>query len=297
MTTCERVSSYVTRIQTNGTRCIGVPSVGFVSFVPGHVFDVLIGLPLPDYRLALSVGLVLGLSLAVLRGRRRGLTVLAVVDGALAAAVGGLLGGRLVYVATQWGYFHDHLGSALAVWQGGLSAPGALIGGVGGVLAFSTVRQRDPRPLLDALVPSAALIAACAWIGCLKAGCSCGVEAQPGQGLLWSLSAELPDLYGLRVPRVAVQALGAAWNLAVVAAVLLVGRRRAFPLWLLLHASGDFALAFLRGDLGGYGMLGDHGGSPLQVADLALALIGLLLLALPWWDHARPPMSSETSGA
>lgn len=234
--------------------------------------------PLPDYQGLLALGLVLGTVLSALQSRRRGLSPLAAVDGALAGAVGGLLIGRAIYAAAHWSYFHDHLGEALMVWRGGLSAPGAVVGGAVGVLALCRLRRADPRPLLDALAPGAALVVIFGWLGCLGAGCGCGLTVRPDQRLLWALSAELPDLYGLCVPRVAVQVLGAGWGGAVLATVLLVERRgRPFPLWLLLHAGGGFGLAFLRGDL----VPLVAGLAPVQVADLAL--VGLALFAFLWW--------------
>ena len=43
--------------------------------------------------------------------------------------VGMLLGARIAYVFIyNWDYYQDHLGEALAVWQGGLSFHGALVG-------------------------------------------------------------------------------------------------------------------------------------------------------------------------
>ncbi len=60
-----------------------------------------------------------------------------------------------------------------------------------------------------------------------------------------------------------------AWRCrpATLALVLAAGRKgRAFPLWLLLYSSGDFALAFLRADALPVAL----GLAALQWADLAL---------------------------
>jgi hypothetical protein len=65
------------------------------------IFDFLTRLPLPDYRAALTAGVLLGTALALWTGHRNGLPVMVVVDGVLAAAVGGLLLGRLGYVAAH----------------------------------------------------------------------------------------------------------------------------------------------------------------------------------------------------
>ncbi|HIQ01360.1 MAG TPA: hypothetical protein EYH30_04420 [Anaerolineales bacterium] len=243
------------------------------------VFGFLADLPLPGYPSLLALGLSMGTALAVLLGRRRGLTALAVVDGALAGAAGGLLIGRVVYAAAHWPYFHDHMGEVPMVWRGGLSAPGAVVGGIVGVLVLCRARRVGPRPLLDTLAPGAALVVISAWLGCLGAGCGCGLPVRPDQGLLWALSAELPDLYGLRAPRVAVPALGAVWGMVTLAGLLLGRWDRPFPLWLLLYAGGDLGLGFLREDVTPWlaGLAG------VQVADLALALAGLTLLTLPIW--------------
>lgn len=240
--------------------------------------------PRPEYRLLVGAGLLLGLFVSLLRGRRWGVPSLAVVDSVLAAAVGGMVVGRMVYVVANRAYFQDHPARAFQVWQGGLSGPAVLIGGLGAAILISRWRRIDSRLLLDLLAPGAALVAGFAWLGCLWAGCAWGIEVRPDDGLLWHLSAELPDLYGLRAPRVAVQAVGAGWSGLVFLITLLVGRRgRPFPLWLLLHGAGGFGLGSLRGDLspvwGGFSLP--------QMFDLATAVVGFTLLVLPYWRRER----------
>jgi phosphatidylglycerol:prolipoprotein diacylglycerol transferase len=147
------------------------------------------------------------------------------------------------------------------------------------VMAYCVLRRIALRQMLDVLTPGAALLAGCAWLGCLLNGCAYGIETYPGQGLLWALSLELPDLYGIWAPRVAVQLLGAGWGGVALAAVILAGRRPrfeglVFPLWLALYTAGSFGLGFLRADEVGLvaGWRAD------QVADLALAVLGAVML-------------------
>jgi prolipoprotein diacylglyceryltransferase len=206
------------------------------------------------------------------------------LDGALSAGAGGVLLGRAGYVATNWTFFQDHLGEGFQVWRGGLSASGALVGGILGAVVLCILRGTDPRPVLDALAPGAAVVTASAWLACLGAGCAWGKEVWPGQGLLWHLSADLPDLYGLSAPRVAVQALGAGWAGFSLVATLLASRwGRSFPLWLLLHSLGDFGLGFLRGDLSPVVL----GLARLQMVDLVLLFIAAVLLLSPGWTRGR----------
>lgn len=235
------------------------------------------------YAALVDIGLLGGTVIACLAARRRGLNAVRVLDAVLAAALGGLIGGRAVYVAAHWAYYQSHVRRALRPWDGGLAWHGALIGGLVAVLAYCAIRRTSLRQVLDVLTPGAALLAGCAWLGCLMNGCAYGVETYPGQGLPWALSLELPDLYGIWAPRVAVQLLGAGWSLVALAAVAIGGRRRrfeglAFPLWLALYSVGSFGLGFARADE--TVIMADWRAD--QVADLALAgaAAGVLLVGL-----------------
>jgi len=245
-------------------------------------------LAVPSYTALLDFGLLGGAAIVCLEARRRGCSAARMLDAALAAALGGLAGARAVYVAAHWIYYGDHLRQALRLWDGGLAWHGGLIGGLVAVLAYCTIRRASLRQVLDVLTPGAAVLAVCAWLGCLLDGCAYGLETYPGQGLLWALSLELPDLYGILAPRVAVQLLGAGWSALMLAAVVITGRRIrlrgfVFPLWLALYSVGSYGLGFARADQVAL-VAGWRAG---QVADLALALAGVAILYVP--SPARPP--------
>jgi phosphatidylglycerol:prolipoprotein diacylglycerol transferase len=185
--------------------------------------------------------------------RRRPIPAGAVVDVMLAAALGGLVLARAAYVGAHWAYYGDHLRRALQPWDGGLLWQGALLGGIAGAAAACAMRDLPLLRLLDLLAPGAACLAIFAWLACFMAGCAWGIETYPVQGLLWAVSLDLPNLYGIREPRVAVQLLGAGWSAAVFALVLGLKHRlkrngTAFGLWLALHSLGSLALGFVRAD-------------------------------------------------
>jgi prolipoprotein diacylglyceryltransferase len=170
-----------------------------------------------------------------------------------------------------------------------------LAGGLVGVVIFCAVRRLSLRSMLDALAPGAAVVASCAWLGCLMNGFAYGIETYPGQGLLWALSAELPDVYGIRAPRVAVQLLGAGWSAIVLVALLIAGRRPwsqglVFPLWLALYGGGSFGLGFVRADE--VAMMA--GWRVDQVADLALAVIGGATLLARMFIRRQEPLLGHT---
>lgn len=208
---------------------------------------------LPGYPTLVQLGVLVGAVLVYLEARRRHVPLLPVLDVALAAAVAGLLVARATYVGLHWSYYRDHIGEALRPWRGGLAWQGALIGGVIGASLGCAWRDLRLTPMLDLLTPGAASLAAFAWLGCHAARCAYGIETYPGQGLLWRLSLDLPDLYGIREPRVPVQLLGAGWSALLLVGTLLVRRRLqrdgvTFALWLALHSLGSFGIGFWRAD-------------------------------------------------
>ncbi len=233
------------------------------------------------YAALVGVGLICSVVIACLAARRRGLKAVQALDASLAVALGGLIGARAVYVAANWAYYGDRLRRALRPWDGGLAWHGALVGGLIALLVYCAIRRTSPKLMLDLLTPGVALLTICVWLGCLLNGCAYGLETYPGQGLPWALSLELPDLYGIWAPRVALQLLGAAWG-GVVLIAIVVARRRArfeglgFPLWLTLYSLGSFGLGFLRA-----GETPSISGWRVgQVADIALTLSGFLVLLI-----------------
>lgn len=209
-------------------------------------------LVLSSYTILVDLGLLLGGLLSLLRARRRGYDVGHMLDALLVAALGGLVVARAAYVMFHWTYYSDHALQALRLHDGGLAWQGAVVGGLIAAAIYCSRRASSLLNLLDVLTPGVALLAIFAWLGCLMVGCAYGIETYPPQPL-WTLSMDLPDLYGIRAPRVAVQLLGAGWSAFSLMGVLVVERRAErtgllFPFWLMLYGMGAFSLGFLRGD-------------------------------------------------
>lgn len=68
----------------------------------------------------------------------------------------GLLGARAAHVATNWSYYQDHLGSLIAVWQGGLAS----FGGIAAALPVALVLARRWWPNVSILAFADVLIPA-----------------------------------------------------------------------------------------------------------------------------------------
>jgi len=240
-------------------------------------------LTLHSYPTLVNLGLIVGAVLFATRAWRRGLPGRISVDMLLGTGLGALLLGRAGYVAVHWDYYveHQHLAEALRLWRGGLLWQAALLGAIAGAAVVCVVRRVSFLRMLDFLAPCGAVVALFAWLACFTAGCAWGVETYPGQGLLWSLTMDLPDLYGVRRPRVAAQPIGAVWSAFTLGTVLLfrnLPRKDGllFGTWLLLQSLGHLGLSFLRADP----TLFLAGWRVDQLAHAVLALAGGLLLGI-----------------
>jgi len=211
-----------------------------------------------SYTVSLVIGMIAGTWMAYHLGRTRLSTPSVVLDAGFWGLLGGLLGGRAGYVLSNWAYYVDHVDKWWALWEGGLSWHGALIGGCTAMAVWTLARGwlgppvPDWRDLFDVISPGVALGGAFGWLGCLLSGCAFGAEATGYAPPLSWLTARLPDVYGVEEVRFLTQPAMILWCLLL--CLFLWGTWRQLPrglsfaLFLLLYALADFAIGFLRGD-------------------------------------------------
>ncbi|MDA8345095.1 MAG: prolipoprotein diacylglyceryl transferase [Thermaerobacter sp.] len=119
-----------------------------------HVF----GFGVHWYGIAMAASILAGAVYIVRAGGRAGLNEDALSDVVMWAVVGGIVGARLIFVATSdpgW-FWHDPM-QILHVWQGGLAWDGGLLGGVLAGYVAARRRHMPVQKLLDLSVPGLAL--------------------------------------------------------------------------------------------------------------------------------------------
>ena len=230
------------------------------------------------YTILLDVGLVCGLVVACLEGKRRGIAPGRIVDASIWAVVAGIAGGRVGYVLANREYFAENFREAFYIWEGGLAFQGALLSGLLALFLYSAYHKLPFLTLADTAALGLALGQVFGWLGCLMSGCAYGLESHGATFILARLSLDLPDIYGIRAPRFATQPVASALSLAIFILLLWITHRRrpfgpstlrpgsgqallrtgfaqdrpfpglAFTLYLLLYAGGQFLLEFTRGD-------------------------------------------------
>jgi hypothetical protein len=164
-------------------------------------------MPFAPFTLALGLGAALGLGWIAWQAPPR--QAAARVNAGLWALLGGLAGGRLVFLGMLWAYGRLAPEQAFALPWGGLSWPGALAGGAALLLLYAAVARQPGGALADGLVPLLYLLAASLWLGCWAAGCAYGAALPGGPGIL------ARDEWGTVALRWPLQPLGAAACLAL----------------------------------------------------------------------------------
>ncbi len=137
------------------------------------------------------------------------------VDVCLLALVFGIIGARIAHILLNWAYFADNLGEAIDPRRGGLHWSGALLGAFIGVVIASRWRKLPLMHVLDAFTPALPLIGLAAWTACIGGRCGYGAEIPTLAYTSPLVAAELPDVYGIIVPRYQTQLWGQLWSLAL----------------------------------------------------------------------------------
>jgi phosphatidylglycerol:prolipoprotein diacylglycerol transferase len=99
----------------------------------------------------------------------------ALVDWAVWTALGGILGGRLLYVVLNWDVYAVRPWEIIALWHGGLVWYGGLLGGLLATGLYLKSRGHEFLQGVDQVIPFIAFGHAIGRIGCFTNGCCLGV--------------------------------------------------------------------------------------------------------------------------
>lgn len=239
-----------------------------------------------------AVGFLLGARLLLGDTRRRGIPDDDMYAILTRAAIGALVGARVVYVVNHWSSYESPL-EWLRVWEGGIS----LLGGIAGALvaAGPVVRQRGMRffPLMDLAAPWLPLGIAVGRVGDLIIADHLGEPTNMPLGFRCPAVVDVGRTVGSYCPPGEVVHLTAAYDLLIaagVAAVLIMLRRRALRagartlLLGMLYGAGRLGFDFLRADTRRLGLTGSQ-----WTAVAVIVLSGFLLARR---GH-RPDLVSE----
>ena len=115
------------------------------------------GLSVRWYGVAIALGIMLAVALAMRRERHYGLPRDTALDLALCGMPAAILGARLYYVIFSWDAYRGDPVRALYIWEGGLAIYGGILGGLLAGLAYARRRHLRFLTLCDLAAPCFAL--------------------------------------------------------------------------------------------------------------------------------------------
>jgi prolipoprotein diacylglyceryltransferase len=232
------------------------------------------------WTLFVYAGAVAGIIVSLWAGSRRGLAPKAVIEAWLCALPAALIVGRLGRVL---GNLHGYAAQPDMIWQMGrpMTYPGLLLGGAIGLSAYVLWRRASWRAMADSMALGLPVAQAIIWAGAMFEGVAYGPVTY--RGWAW----QLPDVYGVVLPRTPVQMVGIVVSLLVLTLLIVVARRGArtegtvFAAFLLANSLARFGLGFARGDAAT--MIG-----PFRIAQLWYLGSAVVAAGLFWaWRGAR----------
>ena len=143
-----------------------------------------------SYGLLLAVAFLVGTWLGLREARRLSLDEDKLVNVILIVMVASVLGARALYVMEHVAEFRREWGSALALWQGGLTLYGGIVAGTAAGLMAARRFGMPMWTVADALTPSLAIGAAIGRVGCYFNGCCYGRPTRLPWGVVFP-----PDSY------------------------------------------------------------------------------------------------------
>ncbi|MFH1665271.1 MAG: prolipoprotein diacylglyceryl transferase [Candidatus Omnitrophota bacterium] len=197
-----------------------------------------------SYGLCVAVGFLLAAILIVRDAKGAGVPVNGILDCLIAVFVGGIIGGRLLFVIINREYYLQNPARALMFYEGGLAFQGAFILAVISGMVAARLKKISFLKAADLIAPYIFLGQAFGRLGCFLNGCCYGRVTNSGFGVIYP---------GECVARIPVQAYSSL-ILFILFAVLLRTRRNrtfdgyVFALYIILYSVFRFFMDFLRGD-------------------------------------------------
>jgi phosphatidylglycerol---prolipoprotein diacylglyceryl transferase len=233
------------------------------------------------YGLLLAAAYLLGLQLARVRAKRRGLDQNRVLDLGIYIIISALVGAKLLLLITDWSSFRADPRELLTLARAGGVFYGGLILAV--IVALWYIR-RAGLPLwttCDVFAPGIALGHVVGRFGCLFAGCCYGKPTAKPWGITFTDPFAASNVgTPLGVPLHPTQLYEAGAEFLILLFLLWTERRgrpyagRTFWLYMLLYAISRFIIEFFRGDdRGTVGMFSTSQFISILLAPLAIVML------------------------
>ncbi len=127
------------------------------SFIPEPIALQLGPITIYWYGIIMAIAIICALLLALHIAKIRNIKSEEILDAAIWAIVGGLVGARVYEIFLEWAFYSTHPADILKLWNGGLAIHGALIGGLIALFIFIRKKEYNIWNLAAIMLPGVAL--------------------------------------------------------------------------------------------------------------------------------------------
>lgn len=202
------------------------------------------------YGILMAVGMALGVVVACLTAKKRGLKAEDILLLACYVLPLSIIGARIYYVIFSPGEFTSFV-QVLKIWEGGLAIYGGVIGGAIGAGLFCLIHKKNFFSVADIAVCSLILGQAIGRIGCFFAGCCYGIEVTDPSLMKYPIATQIHGTW-----HYATFFYESFWNLLVFVALMLTlylgkhikERGVIMSMYFILYGIGRAVIETYRGD-------------------------------------------------
>lgn len=229
------------------------------------------------YGIMIAISIAISIIVIYIESRRQGMNTDDVLDMAIAAVIGGILGARIGWILTSpdvlW--YLAHPLRILAIWEGGLSYFGGILGGVVAANFLIQRRRMGFWRMADIVAPLLALSFGIGKIGCWLNGCCNGTPTTSWLGVIFVNPLSECDLLNQRIWPA--QLFNSACGFLAFAVLFWVVRKpkhydgQVFIWYLYLYGASSFVVEFFR-----YIPVHLLRLTPNQWTDIAIIIVGII---------------------
>ncbi|MHB8105846.1 MAG: prolipoprotein diacylglyceryl transferase [Candidatus Cryosericum sp.] len=229
------------------------------------------------YGIMIAVSIAISITVIYIEAQHQRLNTDDVLDMVIAAVIGGILGARIGWIVTSpdviW--YLAHPLRILAIWEGGLSYFGGILGGVAAASFLTRRRRMGFWRMTDLVAPLLALSFGIGKIGCWLNGCCNGTATTSWLGVIFTNPLSESDILNQKVWPA--QLFNSASGFLVFAVLFWIVRKRkhydgqVFIWYLYLYGATSFVVEFFR-----YIPVHVLGLTPNQWTDVTIIIFGTI---------------------
>lgn len=208
----------------------------------------LFGIKIKSYGLMIAIGIIVAAALFINKGKKRGYDEDSLLNLIICAVIGGILGGKGLFIITEIKEIIKDP-SILLNFGYGFVVYGAIAGGALGMYLYCRKKKWNILEMMDITVAGLAIAQGFGRIGCFLAGCCYGAETQLPVGVVFPEGSLAPA--GIHVHPT--QIYSSIFDFILGIFLLYYGKKqrengKVMGMYLMIYSIGRFFVEFLRND-------------------------------------------------